>query len=141
MWRDATRTLVFLAAPDGPPALEVIDVSNPRLPVRVAAWDPRDAGLMPTAGGDDILHSVGVSADGTVAYLSHQLSGLLLADISQLPAISLITPPSAALRWEQPIVMGPNDWLVARKQGNTYVILGAGDFPRASDDAWTLPDD
>ncbi len=108
MWRDASRTLVFLAAPDGPPALEVIDVTNPRMPVRVAAWDPRDAGLMPRAGGDDILHSVGVSADGTVAYLSHQLSGLLLADISQLPAISLITPPSAALRWEQPIVMGPH---------------------------------
>ncbi len=99
VWRDASRTLVFLAAPDGPPALEVIDVSNPRMPVRVAAWDP---------GVDDILHSVGVSADGTVAYLSHQLSGLLLADISQLPAISLITPPSAALRWEQPIVMGPH---------------------------------
>ena len=108
VWRDDRRTLVFLAAPDGPPSLEVIDVTNPRTPVRVAAWDPREAGLVPRSGGDDILHSVGVSADGKVAYLSHQLSGLLLADISQLPAISLITPPSAALTWDQPIVMGPH---------------------------------
>jgi len=108
VWRDAARTLVFLAAPDGPPALEVIDVTTPRTPMRIAAWDPRDAGLMPRAGGDDILHSVGVSEDGKTAYLSHQLSGLMLADISQLPAVSLLTPPEAALTWDQPIVMGPH---------------------------------
>ena len=56
VWHDQARTLVFLAAPDGPPSLEVIDVSNPRTPVRVAAWDPRDAGLVTRAGGNDILH-------------------------------------------------------------------------------------
>lgn len=34
------------------------------------------------SGGDDILHSVSVSADSKAAYLSHQQSGLLLADPS-----------------------------------------------------------
>lgn len=34
---------------------------------------------------------------------------------------------------------GPNDWLVARKQGAAFAILGAGDFPRGLDDMWMLP--
>lgn len=34
---------------------------------------------------------------------------------------------------------GANDWMVARKQGNGYVILGTGDFPRGPDEAWKLP--
>jgi len=34
---------------------------------------------------------------------------------------------------------GANDWMVARKQGNRYVVLGTGDFPRGPDEAWKLP--
>lgn len=34
---------------------------------------------------------------------------------------------------------GANDWLVARKQGASFAILGAGDFPRGLDDMWMLP--
>lgn len=34
---------------------------------------------------------------------------------------------------------GSNDWLVARKQGSGYVVLGTGDFPRGPDEAWKLP--
>ena len=34
---------------------------------------------------------------------------------------------------------GANDWLVARKQGAAFAILGAGDFPRGLDDMWMLP--
>ena len=34
---------------------------------------------------------------------------------------------------------GPNDWLVARKQGAAFAILGSGDFPRGLDDMWMLP--
>ena len=34
---------------------------------------------------------------------------------------------------------GMNDWLVARKQGAAFAILGAGDFPRGLDDMWLLP--
>ncbi len=36
---------------------------------------------------------------------------------------------------------GFNDWLVARKQGSGYVVLGTGDFPRGADEAWKLPDE
>lgn len=108
VWHDVTRTLVFLAAPPGPPSFEVIDVTNPRMPTRIASWDPRDAGLMPRLGGDDILHSVDISEDGTRAYLSHQQSGLLVADISGLPEVSLMTPPAAAFPWDPPTSMGPH---------------------------------
>jgi hypothetical protein len=106
--RDDSSVRIFLTAPPVKPTLEVIDATDPRAPVRVVAWDPRDAGVMPRPGGDDILHSVSVSADGNVAYLSHQQSGLLLADISALPAITLITPPAAALRWDPPTSIGPH---------------------------------
>lgn len=106
--RDGDRIRVFVTAPPASPALEIIDATDPRTPVRVAAWDPRDAGLRPRSGGDDILHSISLSADGNVAYLSHQQSGLLLADVSALPAISLITPPASALRWEPVTAMGPH---------------------------------
>jgi len=105
--RDDTRTLVYLAAPGASPTLEVIDVTDPALPARVVGWDPRMAGLRPM-GADDILHSVSVSSDGTRAYLSHQLSGLLVADVGSLPAITLMTPPSAAYDWAPPGAMGPH---------------------------------
>jgi hypothetical protein len=107
LWRDNSRTLVFLAAPGPSPQLEVIDITDPRAPVQHAAWDPRMGGLMPK-GVDDILHSVSLSPDGKHAYLSHQLSGLLVADVSALPAVSLVTPPAAALDWAPPGAMGPH---------------------------------
>jgi hypothetical protein len=105
--RAAGRVLAFVAAPGSKPGLEVVDLTHPSTPVKVAAWDPRDAGLV-TSGADDILHSVSLSADGRHAYLSHQLSGLLVADVSALPAVSLVTPPAQALDWAPPGHMGPH---------------------------------
>lgn len=107
LWHDDTRTLVFLASPGAAPTLEIVDVTDPRAPTRVVGWDPRQAGLVPS-GEDDILHSVSLSADGRYAYLSHQLSGLLVADVASLPAITLVTPPTAALDWAPPGAMGPH---------------------------------
>ena len=107
LWQDATRTLVYLASPGSAPTLEVIDITDPRMPTRIAGWDPRMSGLMPT-NGDDILHSVALSADGSRAYFSHQLSGLLVADVSALPAITLVTPPANAYDWAPPGAMGPH---------------------------------
>jgi hypothetical protein len=104
---DGSRILVFVAAPAAAPQLEVIDASTPNAPVRFAAWDPRQGGLRPS-GGDDILHSVSLSEDGKTAYLSHQHSGLLLADVSALPAVTLITPPAKAVKWEPATTMGPH---------------------------------
>lgn len=107
VWHDTSRTLVYLAAPGPSPQLEVIDVTTPATPALVVGWDPRMAGLMPK-GGDDILHSVSLSGDGTRAYLSHQLSGLLVADVGSLPTVSLMTAPAAAYDWAPPGAMGPH---------------------------------
>jgi hypothetical protein len=108
VWSDDTRVLVYVTAPPASPSLEVIDATDPTAPTRLAAWDPGMAGLMKTPGGDDILHSVSISDDGTRAYLSHQQSGLLVADVSALPAVSLVTPPDKALTWEPALTMGPH---------------------------------
>jgi hypothetical protein len=105
--RDQDRTLVYLASPGAAPTLEVIDVTSPATPTRVVGWDPRMGGLMPK-GEDDILHSVSLSGDGTRAYLSHQLSGLLVADVVSLPTVTLMTPPEAAYDWAPPGAMGPH---------------------------------
>ena len=106
--RDGARVRLFVTTPPASPSLEVIDATDPRAPVRVAAWDPRDGGVSPRPGGNDILHSISLSADGNRAYLSHQQSGLLVADLSALPAISLITPPGSALRWDPATTIGPH---------------------------------
>ncbi|MBL9013694.1 MAG: hypothetical protein JNL83_05940 [Myxococcales bacterium] len=104
---DGERVRVFMSTPAAKPQLEVVDATNPAAPVRAAAWDPRDGGVL-TNGADDILHSVSLSADGRTAYLSHQVSGLLLADVSALPAVTLITPPAKAVTWEPITSMGPH---------------------------------
>lgn len=106
--REAGTVRAYVAAPGAKPALEIVDLTDPRAPVKVTGWDPRDAGLTTTSGGDDILHSVALSEDGRHAYLSHQLSGLLVADVSALPAVALITPPAQALDWAPPGAMGPH---------------------------------
>ncbi|MFN0248523.1 MAG: LVIVD repeat-containing protein [Kofleriaceae bacterium] len=108
VWANDEKVLVYVTAPPASPSLEVIDATDPTAPVRLAAWDPGMAGLMKNPGGDDILHSISVSDDGTRAYLSHQQSGLLVADVSALPEISLVTPPDKALTWEPALTMGPH---------------------------------
>lgn len=107
LWHDDARTLAYVAAPGAGPPLEIVDLTNPAQPARVVAWDPRMGGLMPS-GADDILHSVSLSGDGTRAYLSHQLSGLLVADVASLPEVTLLTPPAAAYDWAPPGAMGPH---------------------------------
>ncbi len=106
--REGTRVLAFVAAPPAAPQLEVIDLSDPHAPVRLTSWDPSNEGLHPDGSGDDILHSVSLSRDGGQLYLSHQHSGLMVADITALPAISLITPVSAAFDFAPPASIGPH---------------------------------
>jgi hypothetical protein len=106
--RDGERVLIFVAAPPASPSLEVIDATDKANPVKFAEWDPRDAGLPGDGGADDILHSVSVSIDGQRLFLSHQLSGLLVADASALPAITLMTPPANALDFSPPGTVGPH---------------------------------
>lgn len=108
VWTDETKVLVYLTAPPSSPSLEVIDATDPANPTLVTAWDPGMAGLVKHPGGDDILHSISISDDGTRAYLSHQQSGLLVADVSALPDITLVTPPDKALTWPPALTMGPH---------------------------------
>ena len=118
---------VFMSTPAAKPQFEVVDATNPAAPVRVAAWDPRDAGVL-VNGADDILHSVSLSADGRRAYLSHQVSGLLIADISALPAVTLITPPAKAVTWEPFTSMGPHS--AVEVPGRDVLVVSEEIYPK-----------
>lgn len=107
VWHDDARVLVFIAAPPRGSSFEVIDVTDPRAPVIVKQWNLFEAGVLPR-DEDTVLHSVGVSADGRTAYLSHQTAGLLLADVSALDTPVLLTPPTAGLRWPPAESAGPH---------------------------------
>ena len=106
LWVDpdrAGRALLYVST-DTPGAgavgLGVIDVSDARRGgiSLVARWSG-NAEL----GGS--LHSTGVSADGTRAYLAHLAGGFAVLDTTEVaralpnPELKLVTPPEAALRW------------------------------------------
>jgi len=119
VWRDATRVLVLMSTPGGPPSFEIVDVTDPHAPVMVVQWDPITDGGLDGGGNDNILHSVSASADGRVGYFSHQQGGLLLVDLSQVidrvapPQLAMITPPAQVLDWSPPSPMGPHSTVQA----------------------------
>lgn len=123
---DGAQVRVFMSTPAAKPQLEVVDATNAAMPVRAAAWDPRDGGVA-VSGGDDILHSVSLSGDGRTAYLSHQTSGLLLADVSALPAVTLITPPAKAVTWQPITSMGPHSAVEA--PGRALLVVSEEIYP------------
>jgi len=104
LWEDPARpdrVLLFVAmSPGRGQNLDVIDASNPGNPTLLASWDIPD-GL--TAGA--LLHSIALSADGRIAFLSLWTGGLLVADSSDFtsgsagPRLRLITPVGNALRY------------------------------------------
>jgi hypothetical protein len=112
LWHDPEvdgRVLAYVAMPAGPPALMVLDVSDPQNIAEVATWDPHyDGGLLEGRNNDNMLHSVGVSADGTVAYLSHLRAGVLFLDTSAIaagaaePALSLLHLQEHRVDWSPP---------------------------------------
>jgi hypothetical protein len=104
---DGTRVLVFIAAPPRGISFEVIDITDPATPVLVAQVNLFSAGIV-ARDEETILHSVSISDDGRAAYLSHQNAGLLVADISALPALTLLTPPTAGLTWPPIESVGPH---------------------------------
>lgn len=112
LWRDPSdtdRILLYFSMPVGPPALQVLDISDLQDMKIIATFDPEnDAGLEEPRSGDALLHSVGVSAAGDVAYISYQGAGLMLADTSQIaagmaaPVISLVHPVENRVDWTPP---------------------------------------
>lgn len=117
LWRDPAepaRVLLYVSTPPLSPSLEVIDVSDPAAPVAITSWWPGDVGASITIGEDNLLHSIGVSADGRTGYVSHLQAGVFLIDLAQVaegadePAIPLLTPPGAFADWTPPEPIGPH---------------------------------
>jgi hypothetical protein len=94
------RWLAYLAVPnselsDGTGDLRIVDVTDPRNPVQLQEWGAhKDAGLpvgigeacAPWCRGaspDAYLHSVAISPDGRLAYLSYWDLGVLVLDVSE----------------------------------------------------------
>ncbi|HUS30934.1 MAG TPA: hypothetical protein VMZ53_20630 [Kofleriaceae bacterium] len=104
LWRDpadASRSLIYLAAP-GVPSLEVIDVATA---TNVLRWDPYAQGGVPKGGANNILHSIAISDDGKSAYLSHQVAGLFVVDLTSFPTLTTLTPAANAPKFG---AMGPH---------------------------------
>jgi hypothetical protein len=112
------RVLVFVAVPGLERGYEVVDVTDPALPVQVVVWDARTDGGLPSAGVDNILHSVTATDDGRTVWMSHQQGGLFAVDQSDVidgvvpPVLSMLTPPAEALYWEPAGTMGPHSAVI-----------------------------
>ncbi len=112
LWRDPAdpdRILLYMSTPSGPPALTVLDISDPSAVVTVATWDPElDAGLDEPRGPTAYLHSVSVSDDGRTALLSYAAAGVLLVDTSDIadgaaePELRLLHDQAARADWSPP---------------------------------------
>jgi hypothetical protein len=101
LWQDPqqpSRVLLYVAMFRSGNALTVIDISDPTRPNRVGGWS------VPAGYGAARLHSIAVSADGRLAYLSLWLGGLAIADVSTfargaaLPALRPLTEGAGVYR-------------------------------------------
>ena len=135
LWRGGGRELMYVSTPGGPPSLEVIDVTDPTAPAKIATWDP--AFLAPPAGdrATGALHSLSVSDDGTTAYLAMLGNGFLELDTSDLangvasPAIRERTPE--AKRFDQSPPLPPAMHSAVAIPGRaSFVLLTDEDYER-----------
>jgi hypothetical protein len=101
LWQDPrqpSRVLLYVAMFRSGNALTVVDITDPARPNRVGGWS------VPAGYGAAKLHSIAVSPDGKVAYLSLWLGGLALGDVSDFasgagqPALRLLTDGAAVFR-------------------------------------------
>ena len=102
LWKDPKRpgrALVYLANTLFAPDLEVVDITDPRAPKLVAAYDiGADIAKSPAAvpsSGSGYLHSISVSDDGRRAYMSTWDYGVYVADTSSLAdalPVGVVTP-------------------------------------------------
>jgi hypothetical protein len=107
--KDRARVLVMLSAP-GIPSLEIVSATEAG-PTLLLDFDPYTEGGVPRGGQDNLLHSVSVSDDGRTLFLSHQIAGLFIADISSVvdgvatPGVAMLTPAAQAVKFG---AMGPH---------------------------------
>lgn len=117
VWRDPDqpdRVLVLVSMPGTNRGYEIVDVTDPTMPTQVVQWDARVDGGLPSAGADNILHSVSATPDGRTVWMSHQQGGLFAIDQSDViagvspPMLTLLTPLDAVLHWPPAGTMGPH---------------------------------
>lgn len=130
LWQDPkkpSRALMFMSTPGGGNTqLLVADISGARAGkvVELGSASIPSAGV---AGGDNRLHSLAVSNDGTRAYIAHLEAGFYVADVSDFargvkkPTMRLLTPNDAAPRW--PDAEGPGVHSAVKLFGRDYVLV------------------
>jgi len=116
LWQDPgdpNRVLLHLSTPIGPPAYQVLDISDPANMTIAYAWDPiDDGGLAEVRTSDTLLHSVAVTRDGTMGLFSSEGAGFYLVDTSDIAAgvtpgeISLLTPSDNRVDYSPPAFAG-----------------------------------
>lgn len=88
LFQRGDRAYVAAAVPssealEGVGDFQLVDVTDPRKPVRVGSWGTRlDGGIAPTAGQSHFAHSAWANEAGTMAIVSYWDAGVILLDIS-----------------------------------------------------------
>jgi hypothetical protein len=142
LWRDpmnADRILLYFSTPAGPPALKVLDISDPKNVTRISSWDAQqDGGLTEQRDSPDgaTLHSLSISEDGKSAYLSYLGGGFFMVDTHEIaenktdPKISLFTPIDDRVDYAPPY---PPDNHSAVKIPNRDLVLTTDEvYPKPS---------
>jgi len=137
LWRDPddpARILLYVSTPVGPPAMQVLDISDPANIGVATTFDPiDDAGLDEQRDGDALLHSVSVTADGRTGFVSYQSAGMLLIDTSDLadnrsdPQIRLLQPVDKRIDYAPPAATGTHSTVAI--PGRPYAILTDEVYP------------
>lgn len=130
LWKDLKnpgRALVYLANTLFSPDLEVVDITDPRAPRMVAAYDlgvdiaKSPADLLESGSG--YLHSISVSDDGTRAYMSTWDYGLYVADTSSLANPSPAAGVGAVRPLGLPVAYAGNVHGAVKVPGKPYAVL------------------
>ncbi|MDQ3645903.1 MAG: hypothetical protein M3345_03110 [Actinomycetota bacterium] len=119
--KDPKRALLYLSTPGGSDQMMVTDISDARSGkfTEVAKWKT----LIPEPG-DNRLHSLSVSPDGTRAYIAYLQGGFFIVDTSDLaagrskPEIKTVTPIPDRTAWE-----GPGAHSAVKLFGKPYALV------------------
>ncbi len=135
VWREpgGDRLLVWVTTPVGPPALKVVDATDPSAPYELTTFDPHDdGGLAEGRNGSTLLHSLSVTPDGATAHLAHLRAGLLTLDVSAVSGgatgpMPWRTPTSARFDYAPPEPSGPHS--AVQVPGRDLVVLTDEVYP------------
>lgn len=139
LWRDPPkndRVLLYFSMPAGPPGLRVLDASDPKNITLIANWDAQVDGGLTEKRDDDraILHSLSVSDDGKIAYLSYQGTGFFMIDTNEIagnksnPRIQLLTPIENRVDYSPPYA--PENHSAVKVPGRELVITTDEVYPK-----------